>query len=86
MQQPRTIRAGIHPNLLPTYKKVNKLQTGETMISGAKVKVLSTANKSDEIIAINLPELVLARLSMLRAVTLSNMTAQRVLLILIEVI
>jgi hypothetical protein len=55
------------------------------MISGAKVKVLSTANKSDEIIAINLPELVLARLSMLRAVTLSNMTAQRVLLILIDV-
>ena len=71
--------------MLPTYRKVNKLQIGETTISEAKLKVLSTANKSDEIIAISLPELVLARLSMLRAVTLSNMTAQRVLLILIDV-
>jgi len=50
------------------------------------VKDRSKANKSEEIIAISLPELVFARLSTLRAVTLSNITAQRVLLILIEVI
>ena len=69
----------------PTYKKENKLQMGETTIKDAKLKVLSTANKSEEIIAISFPELVFARLSILRAVTLSNMTAHNVLLILMEV-
>jgi hypothetical protein len=85
-QQLSTITAGIHPNLKPTYKKVNKLHTGETTINEAKLKVRSTANKSEEIMAINFPELVFARLSTLRAVTLSNITAHNVLLILIEVI
>lgn len=82
---PITIRAGIQPNILPIYKKVNRLQMGDTKMSGAKVKVLSTAKRSDEIIAISLPEFVFARLSTLNAVTLSNITAQRVLRMRIEI-
>jgi hypothetical protein len=77
--------AGIQPNKFPISKNVNKLQTGKTKTIAAKVNDLSSAKRSDEIIAINFPELVLARLSTLRAVTLSKRTAHKVLRIFIEV-
>ena len=69
----------------PITEYAKRFAKGQTRTSGAKVKVLSQAYRSDEMTEISLPEFVAIKDFIDKLITFSNITLTRVRLIRIEV-
>jgi hypothetical protein len=84
--QTNTINTGSQPSEIQISTKLKQFATGITKTIDMKIMVRSIEKRSEDIMEISLPEFVFCKLCELKCVTLSYMTAQRVLRILMAVI